>query len=141
MSRLDRAAQEAASTVGRLLRDEWAMKQFTVDKFGRHRDGYLHARVLIGEEAFYVHRRFGSWMLPGAINGRHVLREVLAPYNVALQERARPFERAERDHEARLQEAIDAAAQAAREATDAVSDDQAAAAAGVPEEGGRSDDR
>lgn len=70
---------------------------FTITKFGRHEDGYLHARVTPKDgKPVYVHCRFGSWMAPGTINGNPVLKEVTMPVKVELQVKARAIEKAER---------------------------------------------
>lgn len=70
---------------------------FTITKFERHEDGYFHARVTPRDgNPVYVHRRFGSWLAPGTLRGRVVLREVQYDVKVALQQKARAVERQER---------------------------------------------
>lgn len=78
---------------------------FTITKFGVHEDGYFHAFVVINGDRYYVHRRFGSWMAPGSISGRAVLKEVesicggeISAMDIkrALQDKARPVEKARR---------------------------------------------
>jgi hypothetical protein len=71
---------------------------FTITKFGRHEDGYLHARVTpAGGTPIYVHRKFGSWMAPGELKGRPVLKEIAQKeVKVALQAKAFSLEKAER---------------------------------------------
>ncbi len=49
--------------------------QFKVERFERHRDGYLHARVIVGEKVAYFHRMYGSWLAPGHVGGHAVLKE------------------------------------------------------------------
>lgn len=77
-------------------------RPFTVTKFSRHPDGYLHARITpSGAKPVYVHRRFGSWLAPGMIRGREVMKELESfglptAAKVELQRKARALERAEK---------------------------------------------
>lgn len=95
VERLARASVDKALAVGR--------REFTITKFGRHENGYLHARITINGDGYYVHRRFGSWMAPGNVAGRAVLKEIDAliggnaiEIKEALQTKARSIERAEK---------------------------------------------
>lgn len=88
----------AEQGVEKALRDR---RPFTITKLSRHEDGYLHARVTpSGGQPIYVHRRYGSWMAPGEIGGRKVMKELEAfglptAAKVELQRKARALERAE----------------------------------------------
>lgn len=73
------------------------MPEFTVSRFGKHPDGYFHAKVSVGDKSFYVHRRFGSWLAPGEINGKAVLKEINYEIKQALQQKARAYEKTERN--------------------------------------------
>ena len=53
-------------------------RPFTITKFGRHKDGYFHARVTINGETIYTHCQSGSWMIPGHIGDRPVLKELVS---------------------------------------------------------------
>lgn len=76
MSAIDRATKAAAREVNELLAGERARREFTVSKFGRHADGYLHARVVVNGRAFYFHDRWGSWLAPGhSPSGRELYKE------------------------------------------------------------------
>jgi hypothetical protein len=87
----------AVAAVDRAVEED-RRRGFTITKFGRHPEfGYFHARVTpSGGVPVYVHRRFGSWMAPGTINGHPVLKEVNYEVKVALQTKARAVEKAER---------------------------------------------
>lgn len=84
---------------------EGRRRGFTITKFGRHEDGYFHAWVNIDGDRFYVHRRHGSWLAPGKVGERAVLKELEAlmpdglDVKVALQLKARAVEKAERAEE------------------------------------------
>src|SRR5438270_129139 len=113
------AAREAAEAVGAMS----ARRRFTISKFGRHEDGYLHARVVVDGRPWYFHCRFGSWLAPGQIALQTVLREpegLLGPeigreVKYVLAEQARAVRAAEakelarREAEAKQQEEDDAA--------------------------------
>lgn len=72
-------------------------RTFTIAKFGRHTEGYFHARVAIGGRAFYTHRKSGSWLVPGTVGSREVLKEwVDRDILEALAAKARAWEKAER---------------------------------------------
>jgi hypothetical protein len=75
MSRADHAAAEAAREAAEAIREISARRRFTVSKFARHQDGYLHARVIVDGQRWYFHCRYGSWLAPGQIGTRTVLRE------------------------------------------------------------------
>lgn len=82
-------------------------RSFTITKFGRHPElGYFHARVTHGGRTFYVHRKWGSWLAPGKVRGRELMKELEAlgiPFEakVELCRRARLVERAERGEESK----------------------------------------
>lgn len=71
------------------------MTEFTVEKFGRSSQGYFHAKVLIEDQPLYVHRRYGSWMAPGHIKGKPVLKEIPLVLKETLQVKARAIEKQE----------------------------------------------
>jgi hypothetical protein len=97
-SRVDRAVAAASREVAEIVGQSYSRRSMTITKFGRHADGYLHARVTVnGGATLYVHRKFGSWFCPGVERGRSVLKEVLQPFSFSLAEKARQFERAERE--------------------------------------------
>ena len=91
-----RAARDALANVGR-GQHRADRRPFTISKFGYHEDGYLHARVVVAGRKFYFHCKYGSWMAPGRVGGRQVLKEpeaILPPdlgvdVKFALAERAR----------------------------------------------------
>lgn len=71
-----RSARAAAKAVNAAVRDAYDRKRFTIARFGRHRDGYLHALIEVdGERRFYFHLRYGSWLAPGQFNGQERLKE------------------------------------------------------------------
>lgn len=71
-----RATRAALKALDNAVKDSWDRKRFEVDKFGRHRDGYLHALVVVdGEQRYYFTRRHGSWLAPGNFEGRERLKE------------------------------------------------------------------
>lgn len=76
---------------------EGARRTWTITKFGRHTDGYLHARVTVNATTIYVHHKSGSWMAPGESGGKAVLKEVLKPVAEALQAKGREFAAKERE--------------------------------------------
>lgn len=104
MSAIEQAAHEAAEAVGAIH----ARRHFTISRFGRHRDGYLHARVIVDGRPWYFHHRFGSWLVPGHMSRRSVLKEAEAvlgsaigrEVKYALAEKARAYRRAEIKQEA-----------------------------------------
>lgn len=83
-----------------------------IEKFGRHADGYLHARVKVGEERFYFHRRYGSWLAPGHVGQAAVLKEPEAllgsvlgrEVKFALSAKSQPFDQAVRRERAEREE-------------------------------------
>lgn len=97
------ATETREEKVVRLARQgvERAMREFTITKMSRHEMGYLHARITpAGGRPIYVHRRFGSWMAPGKIGDREVMKELESfglpqAAKVELQRKARALERAE----------------------------------------------
>ncbi len=113
MSKVDRAVAAAQREVAQMLGQEYDRRSVRITQFARHPDGYLHARItLSGDRTLYVHRRYGSWFCPGQFGGKQVLKEVLAPYSFMLAEKARQYQRQER-------EAVKAAADAALAAVEA----------------------
>jgi hypothetical protein len=115
---LDRAIAEASRAAAEAIGEIEARRQFTVSKFDRHPDGYLHARVVVNGQRFYFHRRFGSWLAPGHINGHAVCKEPEAllgsvlgrEVKFTLSERSSPYDTADR-------RAKEAAREAAKKAT------------------------
>lgn len=108
MSRENRAIREAHQRVSEALRESAALMGFKIVRFGRHRDGYLHAQVSVNGTLIYVHRRFGSWMIPAEPQSAEVaaslpenasLIEVVAPYTYALADEGQRFTQAERRHQ------------------------------------------
>lgn len=103
VERLSRTAVDKA-----VAQDRADRRGFTITKFGRHPDGYWHARVTVDGKPIYMHRRYGSWMCPGTLNGQSMLKEIEAlllgtscdgqgkEIKEALQTNARRLERAER---------------------------------------------
>ena len=77
---VEAAAREAAEAVGAIS----ARREFTISKFGRHENGYLHARCVTMGRSWYVTNRYGSWLLPGHIHGRAVLKEPEAVWGNVL---------------------------------------------------------
>lgn len=95
--RVERLAEEAV--------EKGVRRGFTITKFSRHEDGYLHARVTpSGSRPIYVHARFGSWMAPGTQRGQGMLKELEAlmkpelarEAKMELSRKARSLERRER---------------------------------------------
>lgn len=83
------------------VRKATEQRGFSIVRFGVHDDGYFHARVTINGQPFYVHRRYGSWMAPGTLNKRPILKEIEAiggedvnamAIKTALQKKARAAE-------------------------------------------------
>jgi hypothetical protein len=70
-ARLGRAAAAKA-----IEQDRAERRGYTITKFERHEDGYYHARVTVDGKPIYMHRRYGSWLCPGTVNGRAILKEV-----------------------------------------------------------------
>jgi hypothetical protein len=103
-----RVARQAAAAVREAVGAAYDRRRFAIEKFGRHRDGYLHARVIFDGRPYYISCQFGSWLLPGQINGREVLKEPEALFGSALgrelkfmlSETAQRFERREDDEPA-----------------------------------------
>jgi len=93
------AVQQAAREAREVLGEIQATASFRVLHFGRHPDGYLHARVQANGGPIYVHCRWGSWMAPGTVNGKPVLKEVLSPYRDVLADQARQLRANERREE------------------------------------------
>jgi hypothetical protein len=104
MSAIDAAAREAARAVNAAVSSEYNRRIFTISKFGRHPDGWLHARVVVNGTPFYFHRRYGSWLAPGTIGLREVLKEPEAllgsnlgrDVKFALSDKSAPFDAADR---------------------------------------------
>ena len=100
------AIAEANRAVAEALGAEYDRRNFRIMRFGRHREGYLHAQVCINSQPpVYVSCQFGSWMIPKepqspgclvVFHDRATLKDVLSPYKEALSETARRFETAER---------------------------------------------
>lgn len=153
----ERSARAARAAVDAAVRDSYDRKRFTIERFGRHRDGYLHAQVKIdGTQVLYIHRRYGSWLVPGHIKGRTVLKEPEAALGstmgtavkYALADAATPFDTAARRERERQAEAAKTARQKeeAKDGNDTPSDaddgrvdDEAEPDPGVPEAGDRGD--
>lgn len=103
---IERVEREARAAVNEAVRAAYDRRQFVIEKFGRHRDGYLHARLLVGERPVYITCQYGSWLAPGQLDGREVDKEpeaLLGPdigreVRFALSEEAQRFERREREH-------------------------------------------
>ena len=74
------AAREAAEAIGAIN----AHRHFTISKFGRHPDGYLHARVVLDGRRHYFHRRYGSWLAPGHLGNKAVLKEAEALFGETI---------------------------------------------------------
>jgi hypothetical protein len=105
---IEEAARAAAETIGALR----AQRHFTVSKFGRHPDGYPHARVVMDGRPYYFHCRYGSWLAPGHLNGKGLLKEPEAllgaeigrEVRFTLAEKARLLRLAEAKEQAKEQE-------------------------------------
>lgn len=101
-SRASRVRRLAERGVERAMGER---RDFTITKFGRSEDGYFHARVTpAGGKPVYVHRKHGSWLAPGRVRGRELLKELEGlgfpiEVKVELQKKARAIERAERGEE------------------------------------------
>lgn len=138
-SRQAEAERLARAAVNAAMRSIYDRQTFTIEKFGRHPDGYYHARVRIGEQAYYLHLKYGSWLVPGHIKGRPVLKEpeaLLGPIGsevkYALSEKWFPIYQAEmRDKAHQEQEAK----RNARRFEDTSGTGEAGAGHGVPEAG------
>ena len=96
------AMNEAVKSALKWDRDASA---FEILRFGRHREGYLHASVQLADKVpVYVHCAAGSWMIPRepqseaitAQFGQRVMLQVLEPYSYLLADQARRFEDEER---------------------------------------------
>lgn len=108
MSKVDRAISEANRAVNEAVRDSYAARSFKLVRFGRHRDGYLHAQTTFNGAPVYVHLKHGSWLIPSVPQADNcpvrfarnaTLKEVVAPYKYALAKEARKYRDAERKHE------------------------------------------
>lgn len=137
MSRSD-AAREAGRAVNEAIRDSYAANQFKIVRFGRHREGYLHAQVTVSGLPVYVFRRWGSWQIPQTpqepdcpVTFTTALQDVLAPYTYVLADESHRFEAAERKREEQLDDAVKAATVAGLDA--AAGGPAAVEGAGVPE--------
>lgn len=79
-SAVERSARAARQALQQAIGEDMDRMRFRFDTdprgrptFGRHRNGYLHARIIVdGETKVYLHLRYGSWLID-AENG--VLRE------------------------------------------------------------------
>lgn len=101
MTRAERIARDMARAAAEVIGDTNKLSSFRVTKFGRHRDGYFHARITVNSETFYVHCRWGSWMVPTTVGEtRSGQRELLSPFRDVLCERMRAFERVENQRRA-----------------------------------------
>lgn len=142
MSRLDHAVREAHRAVHEAIGAAYERRRFSVEKFGRHRDGYLHALIRVDAGKVYFHQRFGSWLAPGSWHGRELLKEPEALLGTELG-RAVKYELSDcdkrfRSAEHKREEAANAAASAdTTAAPDTGGDGPSAAPAGVPEDGNR----
>lgn len=140
--KVNRAVQAATRAVHDIMGQQWDRKRLKIDKFGRHRDGYLHARVLVdGDRVAYFHRRYGSWLAPG---NEGMLKEPEALLGGALgrslkyqlSEASEPWDtRERRERERQLEEAKRAKQRErdTRETSEPEGDHPPADAAGVPE--------
>lgn len=136
MSAVQRATQAALDAVNDEIGRSYTRRQFTISKFARHPDGFLHARVVVDGQGFYFHRRYGSWLAPGHINGHAVLKEPEAllgsvlgrEVKFTLSDKSAPYDTADRKE----REARDAAKRAGHErrVDDPVADDS-----GLPDGG------
>lgn len=70
---VERAARAARQALHSAIGEDYERRRFKFDTdphgrptFGRHRDGYLHARIIVdGATRVYFHCRYGSWLAPG----------------------------------------------------------------------------
>jgi hypothetical protein len=94
MSKAAEVQRLARAAAHRAISDTYALESFKIVKFGRHRNGYLHAQVSVNGETAYVHRRWGSWQLPIPNDNPYspYAREVLSPFREALEDEAAPFD-------------------------------------------------
>lgn len=112
--------QLARTAVDKAVAEDRAERRgFTITKFGRHEDGFYHARVTVDGKPIYLHRRWGSWMCPGTINGQSMLKEVEAlvigtscagrgkEIKEALQTKVRQIERRERQEDSSAEQTDD----------------------------------
>lgn len=98
-----RVEREARAAVNEAVRGAYDRRRFAIEKFGRHRDGYLHARVISDGRPYYITCRYGSWTLIGKIDGQSVEKEPEAVFGshvgremlYALSENAQRYERKE----------------------------------------------
>lgn len=108
-SSIDRVEQLSRDAVDKAVAQEKAERRgYTITKFGRHDNGYWHARVTVDGQGYYLHRRFGSWMAPGQLNGLTIMKEVEGlvvgssvdgrgkEIKEVLQQKAHAIEKAER---------------------------------------------
>lgn len=108
----EQVAEEARRAVNEAVSSSFTRMQFKVERFERHRDGYLHARVVVGEQAHYFHRRYGSWLAPGHVGGKAVLKEPEAllgseigrELKFKLSELSRPYDQHARQERAQREE-------------------------------------
>jgi hypothetical protein len=107
MASVDAAVAEAMRDVSAAISGEYARRDFTITKFGRHRDGFLHAQVTLSGDRFYVHCKHGSWLLPVPNNQpeSNRYREVMTPFREALAEKGAQFKRRERLHREEVERA------------------------------------
>lgn len=68
-------------------------RNYTITKFGQHRDGYLHCRIVFEGKAYYATEQFGSWMIPSEVNGKKVMKDILSPYKEELAAKGRQFKK------------------------------------------------
>ena len=123
------AVKHATKAALRAINDEidrsYTRRQFVISKFDRHPDGYLHARVVVHGQPYYFHRRYGSWLAPGHLDGQAVLTEpegllgsqLGQEVKYALSEKSAPYDNADRKQR-------EAAAEAAKRRNNAGPDDE-----------------
>jgi len=109
VERASRAARQALQqAIGEdmdRMRFKWDTDPHGRPTFGRHRDGYLHARIIVdGTRKVYLHLRYGSWLIDGdsgtlrepeAVLGSELGRTV----KFTLSDEAARFTARERAHE------------------------------------------
>ena len=121
MASIDAAVAEATRAVNAAVRNEYSRRNFTITKFGKHRDGYLHAMVTLNGERFYIHRQWGSWLMPipNSVPTSRSMREVRSPFKEALEEKALPFDRRDRQLRQEREEAKKREDRRARDSSEA----------------------
>lgn len=73
---IDRAARAARQALKTAIGEDYDRLRFRIERFGVHRDGYMHARIIVdGAQKVYLHCRFGSWLAPVHVNGHPLLKE------------------------------------------------------------------